>query len=168
MKLLEQFLTQKLTGIVVEKAARDGTVEDNSRWVRQVSVYRWSFWFFALFGLIIGIICWIFHQPIGGLIMFLLFEALAVPGLCVQYNCLLTYDEEGFIWRNLLRISHRYSYEEVTGLYSSPLRVVVELSDHKRLDLDQSWIKAESTDRTLPTQFANTAAKSRQSSYRRW
>ncbi len=153
MKLLSYVLTRKLTNAVLEKAAQDGMMEDNSRRVRQVSIYQWSFWLFALLGLLVGGACWIFHQPKAGLVMFLLFEALAVPGLCIQYNCLLTYNEEGFTWRNLLRISHRYSYEEVTGLYQSPLRVVVELNDHKRLDLDPGWVNRE--------QFAKAVCKYR-------
>lgn len=143
MKMSEYFLIQKITEGIRKKAARDGTAEDDSRQVRQVSIYRWIFWTGALLGLIFGGVCWLFHQPEGGLVMFLLFELLAVPGLCAQYNCILTYDEEGFTWRNLLRISYRYSYEEVTGLYSSPLRVVVELSNHKQLDLDENWLNRQ-------------------------
>ena len=74
----------------------------------------------------------------SGLVLFLFFGLPAAVGLCTQYTCLLTHEEAGFNWRNRLRISRRYSYEEVTGLYISPLRVV-ELKSGKRQDLDKSW-----------------------------
>lgn len=139
----EYELIQKLTGRIQEKAARQGTAEDKSHQVRQVDIYGWIFWAGLLFGLLVGGVCFLFRQWTAGLCFWLLFGLLAVPGLCVQYNCRLTYDEEGFTWQNLFRLCRRYSYEEVTGLYSSPTRVVVELNGGKQLDLDAGWINRE-------------------------
>lgn len=144
MDPLAYFLTQKITRSITKKAARDGTAEDGSGLVQQVTIYRWVFWIFALLGVALGLGCCILHHPVIGLVLFLFFDLPAAVGLCSQYNCLLTYDEAGFTWRNLLRSSRRYSYEDVTGLYTSPLRVVVELESGKRLDLDESWRNRQS------------------------
>lgn len=143
MNALAYFLTQKITKSIVDKAAQDGTAKDGSHQVRQVSIYGWIACVGALFGLLLGGAIILFDQLAVGLLVIFLFGALSIPVLCVRYNCLLTYDEKGFTWRNMLRISHRYSYEDVTGLYSSPLRVVVELNGHKQLDFDESWLNRE-------------------------
>ncbi len=108
-----------------------------------VSLYGKVFWANAAFGAVLGGLACVFGQPAAGLVLFLLFFALSVPGLLIQYNNRLTYDKEGFVWRNWFRRSRRYSYEEVTGVYSTPLRVVVELNGKKQLDLDHAWINRE-------------------------
>lgn len=143
MNSLAYFLTQKITKDILDQAAKDGTAKDGSHQVRQVSIYGWISWAGVLLGLILGGAIIFFDQLAIGICVLLLFGALSIPVLCVKYNCLLTYDEKGFTWRNVLRINHRYSYEDVTGLYSSPLRVVVELNGHKQLDFDQSWLNRE-------------------------
>lgn len=143
MDWLAYMLTRKATDQVAKKVRQDGMREDSTREVRPVALYSWIFWLTGAFGLLLGgLACWA-GQPSAGLVLFLLFGLLALPGLCMQYNCRLTYDEEGFVWRNLCRISRWYSYEEVTGVYSSPLRVVVELNGKKRLDFDESWINRQ-------------------------
>lgn len=130
-KSVDRHLTRKAD---LERAAQ---IEDNQ--VRPVSVYKWVFWTTGLMGLIFGGIACALKHPIIGLFLFLPFALPCAIGLCIQYNCLLVYDEQGFTWRNMLRITHRYSYEEVTGLYCSPLHVVVVINKGKRLDLDKDW-----------------------------
>lgn len=143
MDLLSYLVTRKTTDAIIAKAARDGMQEDGSRQLRPVAIYSRVFWIIGAFGLVVGgLACWS-GQFAAGLVLFLLFGLICVPGLCLQYNCRLTYDEEGFIWRNFFRISRRYSYEDVTGVYSSPLRVMVELNGKKRLDFDTSWINRQ-------------------------
>lgn len=129
-----------VTKAVEERAILDGMQKDDSGEVRPVSIYGKVFWITAAFGAVLGGLASWAGQPMVGLVLFLMFLALSVPGLCLQYNCRLTYNNEGFVWRDFWRKRHHYSYESVTGLYSSPLRVVVELNGKKRLDLDHAWI----------------------------
>lgn len=140
MNILGYFLTQKLTGKVLDKAAQDGMDEDDSCKVQMVAAFGYVFLITAIIGAVIGIICICFHQITAGIIVLLFSGGISAPGLCAHHNCLLTYDKEGFTWRNWLGRSCRYSYEDVTGLYNSPLRVVVELSDGRRIDLDEFWV----------------------------
>ena len=90
MTMFEYMLTQKITGSILGKASRDGTAEDDSRCVRQVALYKRVFWIFMFIGLAIAGICCFFHQLTVGLFFVLFFGLIAVPGLCAQYNCLLT------------------------------------------------------------------------------
>lgn len=143
MNWLGFVLTKELTNRIFEKAAQDGAAGDNSGQVRQVGVYRNVSLIGMALGAILGGACCFFHQTAIGLFIFSCFALLSVPVFCIQYNCLLTYDEKGFTWRNVMRISHRYSYEEITGLHNSPLRVIVELNNQKRLDFDESWINRQ-------------------------
>ena len=144
MKLMEYFLIQKITNrinkSIADKAAQESVNQVENGKVQPISIYGKVFWVCGLAGIIFGGLACIFNQPVAGFWLFSLFALISIPGLCIRYNCLLTYDEEGFTWRNMLRISHHYSYEEVTGLYSSPLHVVVEINNQKQLDLDKDWM----------------------------
>lgn len=139
MRLTEYVIIQKITKCVVEKAVTDGMAEDSGGQVRPVMTYAWALWSVALLGIGIAAVCRLYDQRVIGGIMLLCCALLSVPGLLMQYNCRLTYDEGGFIWRSMLRISRRYSYEAVTGLSVSPLRVVVQLENGKQLDFDYVW-----------------------------
>lgn len=141
---MEYFLTQKIapkiTKSIADRTVRERTAQKDDSRVQPISVYNWVFWVCGFVGLILGGLACIFGQIIAGFCLFALFGLISVPGLCIQYNCLITYDKEGFTWHNMLRMSHRYSYEDVTGIYISPLHVVVEIGNRKRLDLDADWV----------------------------
>lgn len=136
---LIQEITKKVNKKVEEKADECRVNSVDERIVRPISVYSRFFWAFLIFGLLLGGAVWFAGQPTIGLVLFGMCALLSIPGLCIQYNCRIVYDAQGFTWRNVLRISRHYSYEEVTGLCDTPLHVVVELNHKKRLDLDHDW-----------------------------
>lgn len=138
MDKLSYFLTRQVTKAVQDKAARDGSAKTDLREVWPVSIYRWVFLAAALFGALLCVICLFVHQVLIGFLLFLFFAALSAPGLLLM-NCRLTYDETGFVWRNMLRLCRRYSYEDVTGVYAGDDRLVVELCGKKKLDFDAGW-----------------------------
>lgn len=138
--VLTQKITKKINGTVAEQAEKSRANQVDDGIVRPMSVYGWIFWVSLFFGLLLGGATCLAGQPAIGLVLFGLFALLSVLGLCIQYNCRIVYDAQGFTWRNVLRISRHYSYEEVTGLCDTPLHVVVELNHKKRLDLDYDWV----------------------------
>lgn len=142
--ILTQKITKKINGAVAEQAEKSRANQMDDGMVCPMAIYGRIFWVGLIFGLLLGGAACFAGQPTIGLVLFGLFALLSIPGLCIQYNCRIVYDAQGFTWRNVLRISRHYSYEEITGLCDAPLHVVVELNHKKRLDLDYGWVNQHS------------------------
>ena len=138
--VLTQKITQKIHETAAKQAEQSRASQVDDGIARPISVYGWVFWGCIVIGAIFGGAACLAGQPTIGLVLFGFFALISVPGLCVQYNCRVLYDAQGFTWRNVLRVSRRYSYEDVTGMYSSPTHIVVELNHKKRLDLGYDWM----------------------------
>jgi len=79
--------------------------------------------FFAILGTVTSAILIIFaiisvftDEPIWVPILFLLFSLLGVTLVVAFVNCRISYDEEGFVAKNLFGIKRKFKYDQVTAI----------------------------------------------------